>query len=187
MTPLQIVGNVLSGIGLFLFFISSLLKHKKKILWLQTGNHTFGLAAELCTAQYSGAVQDVVSIIRNLCIIYHKNNKILSVLFIVVGLTLGIVSNILWNGNNPWGYLPVFAAFEFSVVILIPNIKTPWIKLAMCVSTVCWAIYGFVFKNYAMMVANIITFFTSFVSIFLYLHTQKKISLEEEKPEEINS
>lgn len=187
MTPLQIVGNVLSGIGLFLFFISSLLKNKKKILWLQTGNHTFGLAAELCTAQYSGAVQDIVSIIRNLSIIYHKNNKALSVLFIVVGLILGIVSNIMWNDNNPWGYLPVFAALEYSIVILIPNIKTPWIKLAMCVSTVCWAIYGFVFKNYAMMAANIITFFTSLISIFIYFHTKNKLEINEVDADEIKS
>lgn len=173
MTPLQIIGNVLSGIGLLLFFISSLLKHQKKILWLQTGNHLFGLSAELCTAQYSGAVQDAISIIRNLCIIFHKNNKVLSILFIVVGLSLGIVSNYFWNDNNPWGYLPVFAAFEYSVVILIPNVKTTWIKIAMCVSTVCWGIYGFVFKNYAMMGANILTFVTSFISIFIYKKEEK--------------
>lgn len=34
MTTLQIVGNVLTGIGMFLFFLSSFLKNKNKIVLL---------------------------------------------------------------------------------------------------------------------------------------------------------
>ncbi len=184
LTSLQIIGNVLSGIGLLLFFISSIVKYKKNIILLQTGNHMFGFAAEMCTAQYSGAVQDIVSICRNILILFHKNNKVTSIFFIVLGVALGVVFNILFNGNNPWGYLPVFAAFEFSVVILIPDIKEYWIKIAMCISTICWAIYGFVFKNYVMLGANVITFVSSFISIFLYFHKQKKIYSENEKNNE---
>ncbi len=180
LTSLQIIGNVLSGIGLLLFFISSIVRYKKNILLLQTGNHIFGFVAEVCIAQYSGAVQEVVSICRNILILFHKNNKITSIFFIVLGVALGVTFNIFFNGNNPWGYLPVFAAFEFSVIILIPNIKEYWIKIAMCVSTVCWGIYGFKFKNYVMLGANVITFISSFISIFLYFHKQKKILIEDE-------
>lgn len=176
MTPLQITGNILSGIALFLFFISSLLKHKNKILFFQIGNHIFGCAGEACLGQWSGCVQDIICIIRNLCIIFKKCNKTLSIIFILLGLSIGVLANIFLSGNDPWGYLPIFASFEFSVIVLIPNVKTPMIKLAMCISTVCWGTYGFVCKNYMMMAGNIITFISSLGSIIVYFYRKKDLN-----------
>ncbi len=188
MTSMQIVGNVLSGIGMILFFISSFLKSKKKILLFQIGNHSLSSVAQFFFSDghgFSGAVQDSVSIIRNIVIIFNKNNKFLSGLFIFLALGLGVFFNVYsyLGDHNVWlfvaGFLPVVASLEYSIVILLPNVKVVHIKMAMVVSSLCWAIYGFFIVNYALAIFNIIICISSLVNIFRYYLGSKSVKDKE--------
>ena len=193
MTTLQIVGNVLTGIGMFLFFLSSFLKNKNKIVLLQTGNHALSSIGEICLTQYSGSIQDAVSVVRNICILFKKNTKISNIIFILLGLGLGILGIILnvfvfksIEASKIWlEILPIFASLQYSIVILLPNIKVPYIKASMSVSCVCWTIYGLFLKNYSMVVSNIIIFLVAIISLILYfiqLKKQKQSVPQEEQP-----
>lgn len=85
MTTYEIIGNVLTGVGMFLFFLSCFLKRKKEILLLQTGNHTLSSIGQIFLNQSSGSVQDAVSIVRNIFILLKKNNKFWNIFFIEIG------------------------------------------------------------------------------------------------------
>ncbi len=178
MTSLEITGNVLTGIGMFLFFLSSFFKSKQNIVFLQTGNHTLSSIGQICLKQYSGSIQDAVSIIRNIFILCKKNNKYLNWFFIALGLILGIVLNVVLNLKDGFllaiGFLPVFASFQYSVIILFPNIKVPFIKASMSISCICWTIYGLFLKNYSMVVSNIIIFVVAVIAVIQYFIRIKK-------------
>ncbi|MDE5714656.1 MAG: YgjV family protein [Anaeroplasmataceae bacterium] len=189
MTGAQIAGNILTGIGMFLFFLSSFFKSKQKIVLLQTGNHTLSCIGQICLKQYSGSIQDAVSIIRNICILFKKNNKILNWFFIALGLILGTVLNVVLNLKNAFlmgiGFLPVFASFQYSIIILFPNIKVPFIKASMAVSCVCWTIYGLFLKNYSMVISNIIIFVIALIAVVQYFIQIKKEQNMEDKNETV--
>ncbi len=183
MTTYEIIGNVLTGVGMFLFFLSCFLKRKKEILLLQTGNHTLSSIGQIFLNQSSGSVQDAVSIVRNIFILLKKNNKFWNIFFIVLGVVLGISLNVALNWNDGFymglGFLPVFASFQYSVVILFPNIKVPYIKASMAISCVCWTVYGLFLKNYSMAISNVIIFIAAIVAVIRYY-----VSIRNQEPEE---
>ena len=76
MTPMQIAGNILTLIGMSFFFISSFLKKKRDIVLTQTGNHAISLIGQCLLGQVSGAVQDGVSVIRNIFIVVTRITNI---------------------------------------------------------------------------------------------------------------
>lgn len=187
MSPLQIAGNILTLIGMCMFFLSSLCKKKKHILLLQSGNHSLGSIAQIFTAQYSGAVQDIISLIRNVFILLNKNNKILNYIFIAAGLIIGVVVNVVFKWGDwfllGFGFLPVLGSFQYSIIILIPNVSVPMIKMSLCCSAVCWAIYGLVSQNYSMAVINALIVVVTVIATIRYFVNKKKIHPEAEEEE----
>ena len=101
--------------------------------------------------------------------------------------TFPIISlNVALNWNDGFymglGFLPVFASFQYSVVILFPNIKVPYIKASMAISCVCWTVYGLFLKNYSMAISNVIIFIAAIVAVIRYYVSIRNQELEE--PEE---
>ncbi|MDE6047181.1 MAG: YgjV family protein [Anaeroplasmataceae bacterium] len=190
LTPLEIAGNILTFIGMVLFLTSSFCRKKKNILLFQTGNHFLSSIGEIFLGQISGAIQDVISIVRNIFILLNKNNKIWNIIFIASAAILGIVFNIVFQLDDPVliaiGFLPVIASFQYSIVVLLPNIKVPYIKASMAFSSICWLIYGLFLKNYAMAIFNAAIFIVSIGSILQYFVHKKKGNMEEEQALEEN-
>ncbi|MDE7264066.1 MAG: YgjV family protein [Anaeroplasmataceae bacterium] len=194
LTPLQIAGNILTLIGMILFVISSFCSRKKDILLFQTGNHSISVIGEAFLGQVSGAIQDGVSIIRNIFILLNKNNKVWNIIFIVTGALLGTVFNIVFQLDDPVlmavGFLPVIASLQYSIVVLLPKVKVPKIKASMAFSAICWLIYGLFLKNYSMAIFNAVIFTVSIISIILYfVKGEKEIVsnlIEEAKKESEN-
>jgi len=169
-----IVGNVLSLIGMSLFVLSSLPKTKNKILITQNFSHFFNACAEACTKQYAGVVQEFINFIRNLVVIKNKNNKYILILLIALGLIIGILVNVFFNNNDLIGYLPILSTFGYSIIVLIKDIKVLYIRLAVMVSSTCWAIYGFCYLNYVMMIFNIASFIITLIQVIILLFFTKK-------------
>ena len=189
MTPMQIAGNILTLIGMSFFFISSFLKKKRDIVLTQTGNHAISLIGQCLLGQVSGAVQDGVSVIRNIFIVCNKNNKYWNIFFIVLGVVLGTILIVVLQLDSPMmialGFLPVFAAFQYSIIILLPNVKVPWIKASMACSCVCWTVYGLFLKNYSMALTNSIIFIATIIALIQYFVGKNKAStVDEEQPSE---
>ncbi|MDE6407958.1 MAG: YgjV family protein [Anaeroplasmataceae bacterium] len=184
LTPLEIAGNILTFIGMVLFLTSSFCRKKKNILLFQTGNHSISSIGEIFLGQISGAIQDGISIIRNIFFLLNKNNKVWNIIFIVSAAVLGTVFNIVFQLDEPVliaiGFLPVIASLQYSIVVLFPNIKVPYIKASMAFSSICWLIYGLFLKNYSMAIFNAAIFIVSIGSILQYMiHKKKGIEVKE--------
>lgn len=186
LTPIEIAGNVLTFIGMILFLTSSFCRKKKNILLFQTGNHCISSIGEIFLGQISGAIQDGISIIRNIFILLNKNNKVWNIVFIVSAAVLGTIFNIVFQLDKPIliaiGFLPVVASLQYSIVVLLPNVKVCYIKASMAFSAICWLIYGLFLKNYSMAIFNAAIFLVSICSILQYIFHKKKEIVEEDTP-----
>lgn len=165
-----LVANILSLAGNILFTSSSLFKNRTKIILLQTSNHLLSSIAQFLQNAYSGMVQDVLLLIKNIVLLFIKHNHkitkiIINVICIILGLVLGILLNVLLNDNVWYGYLPVFGTFIFSTTASIIFIKEKVnknldefiIKLALIINSCFWLIYGLKIKLYPVTIFNTIT------------------------------
>ena len=167
---LIIIANVISGIGMITLFISTQLKEKKSIIGLQAVNHTLAIIGGLILKGYSGVVQDAIGLVRNIVVIKGKQTTFLKILFVGLGLVLGIVFN-----NHGWiGLLPIIGATEYAIVIVNEKATERTIKKAIIASTILWGIYSLFILNYVNFVANTITA----ISAAINLMRNKKVSHE---------
>ena len=147
-----IIGNIISLFGSGGILISTAVKNKKNILKVQTAASFFLLASDIVLRGYSGAVQDLICIVRNLTVILGKKSKILNFFFIISGVALGVIFN-----NKGWlGLLPILANLQFSCIVLYPKADDIMLKASIFASNVCWAIYSLCILNYVNMVVNIL-------------------------------
>lgn len=177
-----IIANILSLIGNVLATTSALLKSKKTILSFQSTNHVLEIIAQLLTQAYSGMVQEVISLIRNVIFIFVKTTKklpklIISVLCLIAGVTTGVLFNIFLSGNVLYGYLPVAGAAVYTVFVILAFLleigerkAELLLKIGLLVNVICWCAYGYFIKLYPVLIFNavsIVLLILSLVRIFL--------------------
>ena len=154
--PVVLIAYIISTIGFILFTLASALRKKEKILTLQSIGNLFCAISEIMTQAWAGLAQDAVNFVRNVFVLSKKMTKILSVIFIVLAFLVGMLVIILdLNSDNPktvanawYGLLPMFATVEYSIIVLIPDVKVSLIKISLMVSSFCWAIYGMIIRLY---------------------------------------
>lgn len=185
---LLIIANVLSLIGNTLAAVSAILKTKRNVLLVQSSNHFLEIIAQFMTAAYSGMVQEVLSLTRNVVFLFVKAEKkktklIISVLCVLAGLVGGIVLNVLLSGNVLYGYLPIVATTVYGVcVILSYTLKLETekgellLKSGLLFNVICWAIYSLFVKLYPGVVFNCISVVFCVYSIIRILTHKKPVA-----------
>lgn len=181
-----IIANILSLIGNMLFTLSSVFKTKKKILIFQNSNYILAIISEAMTEAYSGLVQESMSLVRNIILLFLKtNNKIIklitTLICVVIAVAVGILINIFVSNNVWYGYLPVFGTIVYSTAVIlafmlnITEIKSELIiKLGLIINAVLWCIYGYFVLLYPIMIFNIITIILCIISLIrIYLVLKK--------------
>ena len=180
---LEIVATILSTIAMVMFIISAAIENKKKVIANQTVAHIFLIFSETVSGAWSSIIQDLVSLTRNVFIFLKRNSKKVNILLIIIGLVIGIYANIFstnfftpWKGIklSPWyGYLPVIANLEYSIVILKKDINIKWIKLAFGISCFLWGI-TFLIMGKALIVSGVLNMFAGIISIISFVNLNKK-------------
>ena len=192
-----IIANILSLIGNTLFTLSSIFKEKKKILLLQNSNYVLAIISEAMTTAWSGMVQESMSLLRNIILLFVKTNSkkvklIITLSCVTIAVTAGILINIYYSGNAWYGYLPVCGTIVYSTAIILAFMVNfsainaeLCIKVGLFINSFIWATYGFFVSLYPIMVFNIITIILciiSFVRIYKIKKREKnQIIVENEK------
>lgn len=185
-----LVANILSLIGNALFTLSSIFKKKRNILLMQSSNYILAIIAEYLQKAYSGMVQEGVSLIRNIILLFVRTkNKIVKLVITItcvsVAVTVGIIINYKSNDNIWYGYLPIMGTIIYSTGVIISfmiemrDIKSELIiKIALGINSIVWALYGFFIKLYPILIFNIITLILVIISIVRISIILKKEKLE---------
>ena len=155
MDTILIIANILSLLGNICFTTSALFKSKRKIILFQSLNHTLSLISEVLTKAYSGVVQDAVSLVRNFVLLFIKDNSkrikiLISIICAIACVSIGVWVNIAFSDNIWYGYLPIIANLEYSIIIIIPFV----IKVSLLISGILWGMYGFFIQLYPIMIFN---------------------------------
>lgn len=186
MDTVLIIANVLSLIGNALFTLSSILRNKKKILLCQSSNYVLAVISEFMTKAYSGMVQEAMSFIRNIILLFVKSkNKIAKLIITLICVTIAVVAGILINifvSDNVWyGYLPVCGTIVYSTAVILAfminchEITSEFIiKIGLLINSFIWTSYGFFVKLYPIMIFNIITIILCIISIIRIVIIVKK-------------
>ena len=147
-----LVGNLCSLAAMGSDSISATRKTPKGVLVAQMFSQLFFGAGSIILKGYSSAVQNGVSVARNLFAISNQKQKWIEWLLVVLGVGLGIYFN-----NLSWlGWLPVVANLEYSLAVFRFKNDEYSLKIAFAINVFMFGIFNFAIKNYVAVVANVV-------------------------------
>ena len=178
-----VTANILSFLGNITFTSSSVFKKKELILLLQSIAHTLSSIAEIITKAYCGLVQEVSSLLRDIVLVFVKEDKrmlkiAISIVFVVIGSIVAIVLNIILKQNNWYDYAPVLATILYTVFLVISEFKGEngivYLKVGLILNSIGWIIYTLFYKLYPPTIFNSITIVSSIITIIKYYIDKKR-------------
>ena len=156
-----VIGNIFSFCAMITDSISGTREKRNEILAVQTLSQMFYGASTLVLKGYSGTVQNVVAILRNIAAMKNINNKLIEWSLILLGVVFGIV----FNNLALIGWLPIIANLEYSIAVFRFKDKETLLKIAFVVNTVMFIIFSFAIKNYVATIGNIVVAVTTTISL----------------------
>lgn len=139
-----IIGNACSLLAMGTNAISATRKTTKGVLRFQNLSQAIYFVCALVLGGYSAAVQNVVSILRNIAAIRNIKSKAVE-----WGLTIaGVVFGILFNNRGLMGMLPVLGNLQYTLAIFRFKENEQILKLSFLISTAAYAVFNLVIENY---------------------------------------
>ena len=156
-----IIGNLFTLFAMGFNAISSTRKTPKGVLWMQNCSQVVYLISSVVLGGYSAAIQNVVSILRNLAAIRQVKSKVLEWVLVVLGVVLGIACN-----NRGWiGLLPVISNLQYTLAIFHFREDGEKIKLFFLISVAFFVVFNFVIYNFVGVVADTIVVITTGIAL----------------------
>jgi len=183
---LLLIANILTFIGAGIATVAALFKAKRRVLLFQSVNHVLEIIAQFMTKAYSGMVQEIITLVYSVVILFVKSTKkapkiIISVLCLVAGLVIGIVVNVLFSGNIWYGYFPIAAAAIYAIFVIIAFFADKdelkgdlLLKIGLMINVACWSIYSWFVKLYPAMAFNGVAFIFAAISVIRILMSMKR-------------
>lgn len=141
--------------------ISATRKTTKSILWVQNVSQLMYCGSSVLLKGYSAAVQNVVSILRNLAAIRKVSSKAVEWTLVALGVVLGLVFN-----NRAWiGLLPVIGNLQYTLVIFRFKENEKALKISFLLSVVAFLIFNIAIYNFAGAIGDTVTIITTAVAL----------------------
>jgi len=151
------IGNLCSLLAMVTDSLGSASKTSRGVLLFQTISQLIYGAGAIFLKGYSAAVQNVISILRNLTAMGGRPRKWVEYALIVLGVVLGIA----FNNRGLYGWLPILANLEYSIAVFRFKDNQRALKLAFLICTVLFAVFNAVLLNVVGLVANLIIIVTT--------------------------
>ena len=147
-----LLGNLCSLLATVTDSLSSTRKRTRDVLLLQALSQLIYLFGSIILKGYSAAVQNAVSIVRNLAATRKTLPKWTEWILVALGVILG-----LWfNNRGVFGWLPVIANLEYSLAVFRLKNNERALKLAFCLSALLYCIFNAVVLNFVGIACNVV-------------------------------
>ena len=156
-----IIGNIVSFIGSLIMISVGLMKTKRQILIMQNLQFAVMTASNLILGGVTGALSNVVGIVRNIVSSRVCFSTRWKLLFIAIQGILTIVV----NKAGLLGWFPFIAAAAFTWFLDTRNERV--LKGAIIFGELLWIVYDLSNRNYAGLVFDVITVFSNIAGIIL--------------------
>lgn len=162
MNPTElIVGNLCSVIAMVTDSLSATQTTAKKILAVQTLSQLSYFTGAVILGGYSAAVQNAVSILRNLAAVFDIRNAWIEWFLVGLGVALGIV----FNNLGLMGWLPIIASAQYSIAIFRFRDNERALKLSLLISSAMFAVFSVAILNFVGVVTNTVVAVTAGLSL----------------------
>ena len=157
-----IIGNICSLLGMVADSVSSTRKSAKEVLLVQSLGQLIYCIGTIVLKGYSGAVQNVVSILRNFVAIKKINSKAVEWSLVLLGVALGIG----FNNLGLIGYLPVIANLQYTLAVFKFKDNDRALKLSFVACVGMFAIFNLAIFNFVGVISNLVVLVTTLVVLF---------------------
>ena len=161
-----ILGNSCSLLAMITDSISATRKTAKGVLLVQSLSQLIYCIGTLLLKGYSGAVQNVVSILRNFVAIRKIESKPLEWTLVLAGVVLGIACNNL----GLVGYLPIAANLQYTLSVFKFKDNERALKISFMISVGLFGLFNLFILNF---VGGFCNFFVMFTTLVAFLKQEK--------------
>lgn len=154
-----LAGNICSVLAMITDAVSTSRKSTVSILLFQTASQCFYVVGAVILKGYSAAVQNVVSILRNLLAIWGKQPKWVEWLLVALAVVLGLA----FNNRGFIGWLPVVASLEYSIAVFRFRDKEKALKTAFLIMVFLFTIFNAAIMNFVGAASNVFVFFSTLI------------------------
>ena len=141
---------------------SSTRKKARDVLWVQClSQFIYGLGTVILKG-YSGAVQNAVSIIRNLVAIKKIESKVVEWILVLLGVGLGVA----FNNLGLIGYLPVVANLQYTLAVFKFKNNDRALKISFAICVALFAAFNIAIFNFVGVISNSVVMVTTLIMIF---------------------
>ncbi len=165
---LIVIGNIVALFASALMAAIGLIKDRKKIIGAQCGVHTLFVIANFLLGGISGAIANILSLVRNIVCIKWKLTLWFKLLFLAIQLALTVI----FNREGALGYLPVAAACGYTFLMDVKDAVK--LKLLIMACQALWAVYDIVIRNYTGFAFDLLTIVLNAVGIVMILKGKKE-------------
>ena len=139
-----VIGNVCALGAILSDSLSGAQKTKQRMLLIQCVSQIFYIISSLVLRAYSATAQNVVAIFRNWFAARGKSGKVLTGVFIILPVVLGIA----FNNRGAMGLLPVIGNLEYSVAMFAFPDGSLKLKLAFILNAILFCVFNFAVLNF---------------------------------------
>lgn len=165
-----IVGNTCSLLAMGTDALSASRKTAKGVLWVQNISQLIYFTGTVVLKGYSGAVQNAMSILRNLLAISGKSSKVLE-----WGLTvLGVVLGIAFNNIGVMGYMPIIANLQYTITVFRFKNNERAIKISFMIAALLFSVFSLAIRNYVGIATNLTVMVTTGIFLLREKPSQRK-------------
>lgn len=159
-----ICGNIVALIGSILMVISGSLKNSKKIIYVQTIQILAFTISTLILGGYTGAIINLISIVRNILCYKDKLTKNMKILLIVPSIILSL----LFNNLGFIGLFPLISLIVYTCFMSTKN--TIRLKSIILFTVILWFAYDIFIRSYTSAIFDFFTIIASLITIYQLSH-----------------
>lgn len=162
---LQLVsGNIVALIASILMVASGCVKNRKKIIYIQTLQILCFTISDLILGGFTGAVINLISIVRNILCYKDKLTNISKTILIL----LSVILSLLFNNLGFLGLLPLISTVAYTCFMSIKS--TIKLKLLIIFTMVMWLIYDILIRSYTSAVFDLFNILANTITIYQLSH-----------------
>ena len=165
-----IIGNLCSLLAMITDTIGSSCKTAKKMLAVQILSQFFYAASAIALKGYSAAVQNAVTVLRNLAAIKDIKSKWVEWTLVIAAFVLGLA----FNNLGFIGLLPVLANLIYSLAVFRFKDNERALKGAFVINLIAYAVFHGALLNIVGVVTNSVLAVTT--ALFIIRDTKRKKS-----------
>ena len=172
MTIIEIIGQVVGFVGMFLGIASFQAKSRIGILTLQLSGALCWLIHFLLIGSLTGALMNAVAVLRNTVYSLRKNNTGVIKYLIPIFFSLLFTAACTLSYENVFSLFPLVACYVGTVAFYLTNLKA--LRLTALTMSLLWIVYDFIEFSVSGVLTEAFTIISIIIALIRFNNPKRK-------------